>query len=124
MTIELALCILFAFIALPVSKSIMLHYMAFAGINFLFLGYEYADSSLLAIAFGLLAAIDTVLVVLGGRTVLLFSAVTMLALSFESIGNGDWLLNQSMYLSIATNVLIIGSLVKEYWLWMHGRSAH
>lgn len=124
MTIELALCLLFALIALPMSTSIMFHYMVFAGLNFLFLGYEYADSSLLALAFGFVAAIDAVLVILGGRKVLLLSSVTMLALSFESIGNGDWLLNHSVYLSTITNAVIVGSLIKEYWHWMHGRSEH
>lgn len=122
MTIELALCLLCALIAIPMSKSIMFHYLAFAGLNLLFLGYEYADSSLLAIAFGFAAAFDIILVIFGGRWVLLFSAAAMLALSFESIGNGDWLLNHSIYISIATNAVILGTLIREYMAWMRGRS--
>lgn len=122
MTFELAACILFALVALPVSKSIMLHYLIFAGLNFLFLGYEFSDSSLLAIAFGFAAVGDLVLFILGGRMALLFSAVTMLALSFESIGNGDWLLNHSIYISVATNAVILGTLIREYMAWMRGRS--
>lgn len=122
MTTELALCLLALAISLPVSKSIMLHYAAMAWLNLLFLGYEFADSSILAIAFGAIAAIDTLLVLMGGRWVLLFSAVTMLALSFESIGNGDWLLEHSTYLSIATNTLILGTVAREYVAWIYGRS--
>lgn len=122
MTIELVLCLVCAMIALPVSTSIMFHYMVFAAMNFVFLGYDYADSSLLALVFGLVAAVDVILVIFGGRVVLLFPAVTMLALSFESIGNGDWLLNHSVYLSIATNAVILGTLIREYMAWMRGRS--
>lgn len=124
MTIELALCILLALAALPVSISIMLHYLIFACLNFFFFGYEYADSSLLALAFGLVAALDIILVVLGGRNILLFSAAAMLALSLESIGNGDWLLNHSIYISIATNAVIIGALTREYMAWTRGKFGH
>lgn len=122
MTIELILCAVFMLAASRFSHAIAIHYGAFFGVNLFFLGYEFADSSLLAVVFALLAIIDTLLATYGKRPVLFVSAAVCLALSFESIGNGDWLLNHSVYLSIATNALIIGSLVKEYAAWMRGRS--
>lgn len=124
MSIELILCVVMMLIASRVSTPIMLHYGAFFGANLFFIGYESADSSILAIVFSLLCIIDVLLVIYGRASVLLVSAVTSLALSFESIGNGDWLLNHSTHLSIATNAVIIGSLIKEYVAWMRGRSAH
>lgn len=124
MTIELGLCIVLLCVAIPVSRCLAAHYAAFVGLNVAFLGYEYADASLLAVAFCMAAIVDVCLFMLCGKIALMFSAVAMLALSFESIGNGDWLLNNSLYLSIATNTLIIGSLVREYLAWMHGKSVH
>lgn len=124
MTFELIACALLMLATFPVAKTVGLHYMAFFGVNLFFLGYECADSSLLAMVFALLCIIDTLLAIYGRRPVLLVSAAASLALSFESIGNGDWLLNNSTYLSIATNAVIMGSLIKEYVAWMHGRSEH
>ena len=122
MTIELIACAVMMLVAGKHSTPIALHYMAFFGVNLFFLGYEFADSSLLAMVFALLAIIDTLLATYARRPVLFVSAAVSLALSFESIGNGDWLLNHAVYLSIATNALIIGSLVKEPLAWMNGRS--
>lgn len=122
MTIELIACAVMMLVAGKYSKPITLHYMAFFGANLFFLGYEFADSSLLAMVFALLAIIDTLLATYGRRPVLFVSAAVSLALSFESIGNGDWLLSNAVYLSIATNALIIGSLVKEPLAWTNGRS--
>lgn len=121
MTIELILCAMAMLLTLPLSKAIGLHYMAFFGVNLFFLGYEFADASLLSMVFAFLAIIDTLLAVHGGRSILFVSASASLALSLESVGNGDWLLNHSNYLSIATNAVILGSLFREYGIWMRGR---
>lgn len=124
MTYELIACAILMMAALPVSKVIAGHYAAFFCVNLAFLGYEFADASLLAMVFAVLAVIDTLLANNSGKASLYVSAAASLALSFESIGNGDWLLSHSTYLSIATNALIIGSLVKEYAAWIRGRSEH
>lgn len=124
MTIELGLSLAMMFIAIPVSQSITWHYVAFAAVNLALLGVTEADSSLLAMIFGLLAIIDYILFAASKRIVLILSASASVALCLESIGNGDWLLNHVTYLSIATNALIIGTLVKEYWAWIRGKSLH
>jgi hypothetical protein len=124
MTIELALCLLLMLVALPVSLEITIHYLVFSAVNAAFLGIAYADSSLLAMTFGAMALLDICLFLVSRRYVLLVSGIAMLALSCESIGNGDWLLNNSTYLSVATNALIVGSLIKEYVAWMRGRLEH
>lgn len=121
MTIELFLCALMTVIAARVSYAISLHYGAWFGLNLFFLGYTEADSSLLVIAFATMTVIDILLAVLASRLVLLYSAAASFALCLESVGNGDWLLNHSGYLSIAVNTLIICSLLKEYWGWMNGK---
>lgn len=122
MTIELIASAVMMLVAAKYSKAIMWHYMVFFGVNLFFLGYELADSSILAMVFAILAIVDTLLATYGKRPVLFISAAVSLALSFESIGNGDWLLSHAVYLSIATNALIIGSLIKEPLAWMNGRS--
>lgn len=125
MTIELALCIAMMLIALPVSKSISAHYAIFGALNYAMLGVEYADASLLALLFAALAAADTMLIIAGGRTVLVISCIASTLLSLESIFNMDWLLNHGAYLSAITNTAIAACVAKEYGHWMggkHGRS--
>lgn len=124
MTIELILCAALMLVASRFSTAIALHYGAFFGLNLFFLGYTHADSSILAMVFGAVGAIDILLAIYGRRLILLVSAAASLALSFESIGNGDWLLSNVVYLSIAVNALILGSMIKECMAWMRGRSAH
>lgn len=121
MTIELGLCIAFMIAAYPVSKSVAVHYAAFAGINFLMLGVEYVDTSALALLFCAILAIDVILVISGGRKILLVSAIASVFLCIESIANMDWLLSRVTYLSAAVNTAIAASLAKEFILWMRGR---
>lgn len=123
MSVELAACIALFAVALPVCRAAAWHYLAMVALNVLFLGCEYADSSILAMAFGAVAIVDFLLFNAYRHGAILVSSIAMFALSLESIGNGDWLLNHADYISIATNTLIIASLVKEYLAWMRGRSA-
>lgn len=118
---ELALCVVCMLLAYPVSKSIAAHYAVFAWINLMFLGVEYADSSLLAMVFATLVVADVILWCLSRRLPLLISASASVALSLESVGNGDWLLSHVVWLSIATNAVIFASVGKEYFAWMHGK---
>jgi hypothetical protein len=120
--IESALCLLFFIIALPVSRGIAAHYFVFFAVNIAFIGIEYADSSLLTMTFTSLVVADCLIVLYSKHYVLMVSALISFALALESVANGDWLLNQSIYLSIATNAVIAGSLIEEYRAWMRGRS--
>lgn len=124
MTIELALCLLCMIATFPVSKSISAHYAVFAWVNYLFIGIEYADASLLAMVFAVLAIADMILLSFSGRKCLAISAIASIALSLESVGNGDWLLNHIEWISIATNAVILGSIGKEYLAWMRGKFSH
>lgn len=121
MTIELVLCIVFFLVALPVSRGIAGHYLAFAAGNFAFLDVQYADSSLLAILFAALFTIDALLVIGGASRILLVSAIACAALSIESMLNMDFLLNHSTYISIAVNAVIGATLAREYVRWMDGK---
>jgi hypothetical protein len=121
MTVELALCIALMLLAFPVSRSIAVHYFIFAVANLALLGYEAFDSSLLAILFALLAAMDTILFMAAGRKVLLISAFASALLCLESIMNMDWLLSHVTYLSVAVNAAIAGVLAREYLNWTHGK---
>lgn len=121
MTVELALCLLAAAMALPVSRSVMVHYIAMASVNLAFLGIAEADSSLLAITFGALAAFDCLLILSGGRLLLLVPAIASFLLCVESVANQDWLLSHVTYLSAAVNAVIAACLAKEYGAWMRGR---
>lgn len=121
MTIELGLCVAFMIVAFPVSKSVAVHYAAFGMANFFMLGVTYADSSALAILFLSLLAADAILVVVGGRKVLIVSAAASALLCLESIANMDWLLSRVTYLSAAVNTAIAASLAKEFILWMRGK---
>lgn len=117
MTIELALCLLFAVFAFPVSRSISAHYLMFAVVNYALLGFEFADSSLLAMLFVFMAVVDSSLVIAGGRMVLLISAAASASLAIEAMLNLSWLLDHSTYLSAAVNAVIGVYLAREYWLW-------
>ena len=121
MTIELGLCIAFMIAAFPVSKSVAAHYAAFGLMNFFMLGITSADSSFLALLFGALLAFDVLLILAGGRRVLLISAIASIALCIESIFNSDWLLSHVTYLSAAVNTVIAAHMVKEYVKWMGGK---
>lgn len=121
--IELALCVILAHLALPVSKSVMAHYVALAFVNLAFLGVIEADSSILAVTFGGLAVIDCLLILMGGRLVLIVPAFASFLLCIESIANQDWLLSHVTYLSVVVNSVIAACLAKEYWAWMRGRSS-
>lgn len=121
MTAELALCVGFMIAALPVSKSVAAHYAVFGLANFALLGVTSADASFLAILFAALAASDALLILAGGRRILLVSACASALLCMESIINMDWLLSRVSYLSIAVNTAIAGSLAKELIQWMSGR---
>lgn len=121
MTIELGLCLIFMIAALPVSKSVAAHYALFAAVNFMMLGAETADTSLLAMMFATLMIGDILLILAGGRMILLVSATASIALCIESIANMDWLLSRVTYLSAAVNTAIAASLAKEFTLWMRGR---
>lgn len=121
MTIELGLCIAFMLAAYPVSKSVAAHYAAFGIANLLMLGVTYADTSALSLLFASLLVVDTMLVMAGGRKILLISAFASALLCIESIANMDWLLSRVTYLSAAVNTAIAASLAKEFTLWMRGR---
>lgn len=121
MTIELALCLILAFAAYPVSRSISAHYFIFAGMNGVMLGFVTFDTSLLAIVFMFLAVADAILVLSGGRPALLISAATSSILCFESMLNMDWLLSQSTYINAAVNATIVASLIKGTLHWTHGK---
>lgn len=121
MTIELALCIAFMILALPVSKSVALHYAAFGAMNLMLIDTTIMDASVLALMFAALAVTDAVIILNGGRKILLISAIASAALCLESIMNMDWLLSRVTYLSIAVNTAIAGSLAKEFTQWMRGR---
>ena len=121
MTIELALCILFAVLALPMSKSIAAHYVLFAGANLSLLGHEYADTSILALVFVLLAVADAMIFMWGGRAILLLSAAASAALAIESMLGMDWLLTRVTYLSAVVNAAFAIYLAREYWIWTNGK---
>lgn len=121
MTVELGLCLIFMIAALPVSKSVAAHYALFAAVNFMMLGAGTADTSLLAMMFATLLVGDILLILAGGRMILLVSAAASIALCIESIANMDWLLSRVTYLSAAVNTAIAASLAKEFTLWMRGR---
>lgn len=121
MTIELALCIVFMILAFPVSRSVALHYAAFGAMNLMLIGTTIMDASVLALMFAALAVADAIIILNGGRKILLISAVASIALCLESIMNMDWLLSRVTYLSIAVNTAIAGSLAKEFTQWMRGR---
>lgn len=121
MTIELALCLAMIFVAMPVSKSIAAHYFVFALVNAALIGVSEVDASLLAIVFGLMAIADAMIVMAGGRMILLLTALASAMLAFESIANQDWLLSQVTYISVITNALIIACIAREYRAWMRGK---
>ena len=120
MTIELGLCIVFMIAAYPVSKSAAAHYAVFGLTNLLMLGVTYADTSALSLLFAYLLAVDALLILAGGRKVLLVSTAASALLCLESIANMDWLLSRITYLSAAVNTAIAASLAKEFVLWMRG----
>lgn len=121
MTIELALCLVFMILALPVSSSVALHYAVFAAMNLMLIGTTILDSSALSLMFAALFVADAVIVMNGGRKILLICAAASAALCLESIMNMDWLLSRVTYLSIAVNTAIAGSLAKEFVQWMNGK---
>lgn len=121
MTAELVLCIAAFVVALPMSRSIAAHYAAFALVNLVFAGVHYADSSLLAMVFAALAIADVLLIISGGRRILLLPALASSALSIESMLNMDSLLNHISYLSVAVNAVIGATLAREYLRWMDGK---
>jgi hypothetical protein len=121
MTIELALCIVFMFAAFPVSRSVAAHYFVFAFVNLALAGVCEVDASLLAMIFAILACADALLVMMGGRKILLVSGIASGLLCIESIANQDWLLSHVTYLSVATNAVIAASLAKEFSVWMRGK---
>jgi hypothetical protein len=121
MTIELGLCIAFMVAAFPVSKSVAAHYAAFGMANFLMLGVTSADTSALALLFCALLAVDVVLILAGGRKILVVPALASAVLAVESMLNMDYLLNQTSYISAAVNAVIGGTLSREYWKWMNGK---
>ena len=110
-----------AFIAAPVSKSIGAHYVAFAMINFAFLGVEYADASILAVTFTFLAVVDVVLIAVTGRFTLMASCIASVALALETMMKLDWLLSHVEWLSLITNTIIIAAVIREYVQWMRGK---
>lgn len=120
MTIELGLCVVFMIAAYPVSKSVAAHYSVFGLMNLAMLGTTVADSSALAMMFAVLLAADVMLIICGGRKVILISAIASALLCLESIANMDWLLSRITYLSAAVNTAIAASLAKEFVLWMRG----
>lgn len=121
MTIELALCIILAIGAFPLSKSVSAHYALFAAVNGAMLGFTEFDSSLLAIMFMCLAVSDAALFVLSNRYVLLLSAIVSTILCIESMLNMDWLLRHSTYLNAVVNAVIVASLIKGKRHWTRGR---
>ena len=121
MTIELALCVVMMAVAFPKSRSIAAHYFALVLVNVAFWGVTSADSSVLAIMFAALAVVDCLLIMMGGRMVLIIPALASFALCVESIANGDWLLSQVTYISAAVNAAIAACLAWEYRAWMRGK---
>lgn len=121
MSIELILCIVFGVAALPVSRSIAAHYVVLAITNAAMAGNEYADASLLAALFVLLAIGDAFLVIAGGRMVLLLSASVSSALAVESMLNQSFLLDHITYVSAALNSVFGLYLAREYRGWMRSR---
>lgn len=121
MTIELALCLILAFAAYPVSRSISAHYFIFAAVNGAMLGFTTFDASLLVLVFMLLAISDSVLVALGGRAILLLSAAISSLLCFESMLNMDRLLSHITYINAVLNAVIVVSMVKGKINWTHGK---
>lgn len=121
MTVELALCLILAFAAYPISRSISAHYFLLAAVNGAMLGLTTFDASLLVMVFVLLAASDACLVLLGGRSILLLSAATSSLLCFESMLNMDWLLSHSTYINAVLNSAIVVCLVKGKFNWTHGK---
>lgn len=121
MTTELALCIAMMLVAAPASRSIAAHYFVFTCANVAFLGVNEVDSSLLAMLFAILAIADIILILAGGRLLLLVPATASFLLCVESVANQDWLLSHVTYLSAAVNAVIAACLAKEYGAWMRGR---
>lgn len=121
MSIELILCIVFGLAALPVSRSISTHYLVLAITNAAMAGHEYADTSLLAALFALLAIGDAFLVIAGGRMILLASAAVSSALAVESMLNQSHFLDHITYISAALNAVFGLYLAREYRGWMRSR---
>lgn len=121
MTAELMLCIAALAVALPMSRSIAAHYAAFALANLALIDVQYADSSILAMAFAGLTAADVLLIIAGGSRILLLPALASSALSIESMLNMDFLLNHISTISIALNAIIGVTLAREYVRWMDGK---
>lgn len=121
MSIELALCIAFGLAALPVSRSIFGHYVILAIANLATAGSEYADASVLAAMFVLLAITDAFLVVSGGRRILLLSAAVSSALAIESMLNLSYFLDYITFISAALNAVFGLYLAREYRGWMRSR---
>lgn len=121
MSIELILCIGSALAALPASRSIAAHYVVLSITNAAMAGQEYADASLLAALFVLLAIGDAFLVIAGGRMILLLSAAVSAILAIESMLNQSFLLDHITYVSAALNAVFWVYLAREYWGWMRSR---
>lgn len=121
MTVELALCLILAFAAYPMSRSISAHYFLFAAVNGAMLGFTTFDSSLLVLVFMSLAVADSLLFLCGGRKVLLAPTAMSAALAIESMLNMDWLLNHITYINAAVNAVIVASLIKGKRHWTRGK---
>ncbi len=122
MTFELLACLALMIVAMPLSRDIAAHFAMFALANVMLLGVEYADGSVLAMMFAALAIGDFLLASIKKRASLYLSAVVMVALSFESVNNGDLLLSNAIYLSALINGCICIGMYKELSAWMAGRS--
>lgn len=121
MTVELGLCLFFLVVAIPVSRSIAVHYLLFAAVNVALLGFSSADTSLLAALFVSLSIADALLFMWGGRPILLLPAAASAILAIESMLNMDWLLSHIVTINAAVNAIIAANLVKGYLHWMHRR---
>ena len=122
MSFELLACLALAVVAIPLSRIISAHFVLFAAACAYMEGVEYADSSILAMMFAVLAIGDYLLASVKKDWSLYLSAAVSVALSFESINKGDLLLSNVLYLSALVNACICLSLYKECKAWMFGRS--
>lgn len=121
MSIELWACILLAFASIPVAREFTIHYLAFIALNISFLGYEYADSTVLAMSFCVVAVVDCILAIVFRRASLAFCSFVSAALCIEQIIGLDYLLTNAFHLSLITNAFIVTALAKEYARWISGK---
>jgi hypothetical protein len=120
-TFELWGCVILGALSFPVARHFAIHFAAMALFNLSLLGYSSADSTILAMMFGSVAAVDMLLASQYRSKSLAFCAFVSVTLCLEQLINEDFFLSLSSWLSAATNAFIIVAIAQGYKAWMHGK---